>query len=143
MATREEMRTLPQQLLQTLQQSGMWESGQRVTIAVSGGLDSICLLHLLAMTADAHGGSLQVVTINHGLRDESLEEVEFVAQQSKELGLVCHIRHLSISKGANLQARAREQRRKVLLSIPADRIVTAHHQNDQAALQIPQLDAQS
>ena len=57
----------------------------RVVISVSGGLDSITLMHLLARTQRAHRGVLEVVSIDHGLRSESRQEVLFVKQQADAL----------------------------------------------------------
>ncbi len=56
---------------------------ERVAVSVSGGSDSMAALHLLARA----GHSLQAVTVDHGLRDGSLEEARFVAGVCGDLGV--------------------------------------------------------
>ena len=50
----------------------LWEPGQRVAVAVSGGLDSVVLLDLLVRTVGVHGGILSVVPPAVILRFEML-----------------------------------------------------------------------
>ena len=101
-------------------------------MAVSGGLDSISLMHLLHRTQRAHKGILEVVSIDHGLRAESAEEVLFVQKQAEELQLPFFTTILDLKEGGNLQERARIARQEVLLSRQSTRIATGHHANDQA-----------
>jgi len=103
-----------------------------VAIGVSGGVDSVVLMHLLHRTQRAHGGELIVMSIDHGLRPESPKEVDFVADQCAALGLCFEGRTLRLEAGPNLAERARLARRIALESLGADRVATAHHQDDQA-----------
>jgi len=59
----------------------------RLGVAVSGGGDSIALMHLLHAHCAAAGSVLRVVTVDHGLRPEAAEEAHFVARQAAALGL--------------------------------------------------------
>ncbi len=110
----------------------MWLPKQRVLLAVSGGLDSVAMLRLVHQTAPAHGANLEVASIDHGLREDSEQEVAFVGSVTRELGLPFHPLRLELSKGPNLMAQARHRRREILCELGADRIATAHHANDQA-----------
>src|SRR5688572_5981935 len=55
-------------------------------VAVSGGVDSVCLLHMLAV-ANKGQWHLHVASFNHGLRPDAAEDVETVSGLAKELGL--------------------------------------------------------
>ena len=125
-------RTLPRRVLEHIRTCGLWKPGDKVAVSVSGGVDSMVLLHVLHQTQAAHGAILFVVTIDHGLRTESAAEARFVAATSAELGLPCEMLSLSLEPGPNLAERAREARRAVLLRFGADGIATGHHQGDQA-----------
>jgi tRNA(Ile)-lysidine synthase len=118
---------------------------QRVVLAVSGGVDSMCLMHAIADSVhmDCHCDSwapdaLQatyplVVTIDHGLRTDSSAEVEFVVQYARYLGLhaLPLALHMEEGKKSSLMASARGQRYNALataaLRAQATAVVTAHH----------------
>lgn len=59
----------------------------RLGVAVSGGGDSMALLHLLAGITAASGTALAVVTVDHGLRDAAADEARFVARAAAALRL--------------------------------------------------------
>lgn len=125
-------RTLPQRVLGFVRQHKLWAPGQRVLVAVSGGVDSTVLLEVLAQTAGAHGGRLEVASLDHGLRPESADEVALVRAHAERLGLPFWTTRLSLPPGPNLYARGRAVRQEALCSRGADRIATGHHQTDQA-----------
>lgn len=68
------------QVWQTIEQFHMLEAGDRVLAAVSGGPDSIALLHLLHSCRDRYGFELFVVHVNHRLRPEADGEAQYVQQ---------------------------------------------------------------
>lgn len=59
----------------------------RFGLAVSGGSDSMSLLHLMARVAKETGWSLRAVTVDHGLRPEAADEAQFVKGVCKALGI--------------------------------------------------------
>ena len=102
-------------------------------IAVSGGSDSLALLHQLA---DTHPhGSLQIATVDHQLRPESATEAKFVAEISAKLGLPHTILHWE-NLGQSSSKAAREGRYKLLVAhakaIGAASIALGHTMDDQA-----------
>lgn len=108
-----------------------------LAVAVSGGSDSMALLHLAHRWAQAHGHPLCAVTVDHRLRPESAEEAAWVARQATALGcphttLVWEGRKPS----SNLQAAARAARYRLLRAWAADQgfagILLAHTLDDQA-----------
>lgn len=63
----------------TISKYGMIRRGQRVAVAVSGGKDSLALLHVLSKMAGPHGFDIRVITIDEGIpgyRDEALDIVK-------------------------------------------------------------------
>ncbi len=118
----------------------------RVLVAVSGGPDSLALLHLLARWA-AHP-PLIVATVDHGLRPESTDEAKLVAATAQALGLPHHTLHWEGPKPATGLAAAARQVRYALLEALAARegcthLMTAHHADDQAETLLMRLAAGS
>lgn len=99
-------------------------------VAVSGGVDSIVLLHRLVATNDAR---LIIAHVDHGIRQGSGEDARFVAQRASDYGLPFESVELRLGSEASEQ-QAREGRWKFLRDIKqkyqADNIVTAHHADD-------------
>lgn len=58
---------------------GPFEPSPKVALAVSGGRDSLCLLHLLKRWADQNAADLIAFTVDHGLRPNSAQEAASVA----------------------------------------------------------------
>ena len=71
-------RKFEQRVLNVIKRNRLWTDGDIVTLAVSGGVDSMVMLDILHKTARSHKGKIQVVTFDHGFRIESAEEVSFV-----------------------------------------------------------------
>jgi tRNA(Ile)-lysidine synthase len=112
----------------------------RIALAVSGGPDSLALMHLAAQWRDVRGTgpALSVLTVDHGLRPGSREEAETVGRAASALGLPHATLHWEKegNPSTRLQASARTARYNLMASychahdIPA--LVTAHHLDDQA-----------
>lgn len=79
-----------------------------VGLAVSGGGDSIALMHLAARYLDRE--HLRVVSVDHGLRPEAADEIALVAVQAAQLGLPHDVLHWAWDGQGNLQAAARAGR---------------------------------
>ncbi|HEX2255788.1 MAG TPA: tRNA lysidine(34) synthetase TilS [Afifellaceae bacterium] len=106
-----------------------------LVLAVSGGPDSTALMLLAARWAGRP--PLLVVSVDHGLRPESADEVRVVAANAERLGIACRIvRPDAPPLRGNRQAAARAARYRCLAAAAheagCDTIVTAHHQDDQA-----------
>ncbi len=111
----------------------MFSPGDRVGVAVSGGADSVFLLHALRELAD-----LSVVHVDHGIRGKaSHDDAGFVRDLAAKFGLPFHLLNANLSVTAgNLEESARDVRRaffrQLVTSGTVDRIATAHTRNDQA-----------
>ncbi|MEL6685503.1 MAG: tRNA lysidine(34) synthetase TilS [Pseudomonadota bacterium] len=80
-----------------------------IGLSVSGGGDSIALMHLAAKVR--HPRKLRAITINHGLRPEAKDEIALVAQQAGQLGIAHDVVDWAWNGKGNLQAAARAGRR--------------------------------
>jgi tRNA(Ile)-lysidine synthase len=106
-------------------------------VAVSGGGDSMALLHLLAQAAPAQGIALQAVTVDHRLRPESAQEAAFVARICAGLGIphtVLVWDHAALR--GNLMEQARLARRALIADWATgaglQAVALAHTADDQA-----------
>lgn len=116
--------------------------GDRIVVAVSGGPDSMALLHVLFLLAPGLQLGLVAAHVNHGFRaEESEREAETVAAFAASLGVPCEIGRFDLpayiaETGMNPQAAAREKRysflREAAVLHGAGKIALAHHADDQA-----------
>ena len=82
------MGSFEKKVLMYIRKYRLWQPGDAVTMAVSGGLDSMVLMHVLNRTQPAHGASLSVVTFDHGLRPESATEANDEVAKGKGKRLI-------------------------------------------------------
>ena len=108
-----------------------------VALAVSGGSDSLALLHLFNAFRRNRDGRATVLTVDHGLRAEAAAEARQVADWAKTLGLPhVTLRWIGPKPQTGIQAKARVARYDLLAdwcrAQDAQVIVTGHTANDQA-----------
>ncbi len=131
-----------ERIADTISRYRMFERGHKVGVAVSGGADSICLLHVLAELAPRWALGLSVFHLNHQLRgEESRQDAAFARETAEKLGLKVFIREVDVGRlralsGGNLEQAARQARRdffrESIGSGLADRIALGHTLSDQA-----------
>jgi tRNA(Ile)-lysidine synthase len=126
-----------------LQKFRLLANGDRILIAVSGGPDSVALLHILCDLRDELGLHLEVAHLQHGIRGaEAAADARFVAELAEKLQLPFHLKEVDLpqmksdaGKG-NLEALARAERYHFFGDIAQqrrlDKVATAHTQDDQA-----------
>ena len=120
----------------------LFRPGDRVGVAVSGGADSVLLLHFMEQLSHHLGLHLAVVHFNHQLRGpESVADERFVRERAETLGMEFIRGEAAVAKVArerhgNLEATARDLRYRFFFSLVnqgrVDKVVTAHTANDQA-----------
>jgi tRNA(Ile)-lysidine synthase len=127
-------------VLHTLGAHRMVAPGDRVLVAVSGGPDSMALLHALWELRERLGLTLEVVTVDHGLRAEARAEGELVRDRAAALELPWHGVRVDVAAArqgrASLQDGARRARLAALAalatSLGAQRVALGHQADDQA-----------
>ncbi|MBT9567762.1 MAG: tRNA lysidine(34) synthetase TilS [Thiobacillus sp.] len=112
-----------------------------LTLALSGGLDSAVLLHLLAARRASYPFSLKAVHVNHGLSPHAEKWEAFCQHRcdALEVGLSIHRVRIGHADPAGVEAAARRERRAVFAGLDTGFLLTAHHQNDQAETLLLQL----
>ena len=120
---------------------GPFERAPHLAVAVSGGADSMALCLLAHGWARTRGGRIAALTVDHGLRPESLSEARKLRAWLRPLGVTHHIlRWKGAAKwekpAANVQALARAARYQLLTGWCRERhvlhLLVAHHLEDQA-----------
>jgi tRNA(Ile)-lysidine synthase len=119
----------------TLRRHAMLAGGDTVLVAVSGGADSVALLHVLTSLAPAWRLTLHVVHVDHGLRPDSGRDAEFVRALGARLGVPVAVERVRIGPGS-LEAASRAARYAALEAwadrLAATRIAVGHTADDQA-----------
>ena len=131
---------LDQRVLGFIQEHHLVSNGQILLVAVSGGQDSVCLLHVLHQLQSEWGIKLHVVHLDHQLRGkESDGDARYVAGLAKRLGIPATIEKRDVSNyhkehGISLEEAAREVRYNFLAevadAIGADRVAVGHTLDD-------------
>ena len=118
----------------------LWNKEDKIAIALSGGVDSIVLFHLLVTEYKDSYKELVVFHINHGLREESYEEAEFVERFVKDFDVKFYKEELNMSdlerdSHTSEEMFARELRYQAFNKMASleglTKLLTAHHKNDQ------------
>src|SRR4051812_39645849 len=101
-------------VVQTINRYSMLEQGDRVGVAMSGGADSVFLLHALAAIAPERGVSLALLHVNHQLRGgDSDGDEQFVEELARQMDLP-FASSVGPPGAGNLEQEAREVRRHLL-----------------------------
>jgi len=129
------------QVRATIQEQGLFRPGEAVVVAVSGGPDSLCLLHVLRQLQDELGIALHVAHLDHGLRGaESAADAAFVAEMARAWGLpatieAADVRAVQQAQRLSLEEAARYVRYAFLARVAANvgtsTVAVGHTADDQ------------
>jgi len=121
-----------------LVESTLIQPNDKILIAVSGGMDSMFLLHMLIELQEMWDIKLTVGHVNHNIRPNSIDDEKFVIEQGEKLGIPAIVKQLNYDdkkSGESKEAWARENRYAQLdlirKELNYDKIATGHHSNDQ------------
>lgn len=105
---------------------------ESLCVGLSGGCDSVVLLHLLSGLG--LGGRLSAMHVHHGLSPHADAWAEFCSDFCGRLPVLLKIARVSVERqsGLGLEAAARAARYAALTQCGADNLLLAHHQGDQA-----------
>ena len=122
--------------------NGLIKKGERVAVALSGGMDSMALLHYAHNNAKTLGIEVVAINVEHGIRGEaSISDTNFVKEYcaKNDIPLFCYaVDSIRVAKEQKLsiEQSARKLRYECFFDAIAkgkcDKIATAHHQSDNA-----------
>ncbi len=117
------------------------QPGNQLTIALSGGIDSVVLLHILAALSRPMRFMLSAVHVNHGISNSANLWSKFCCNLCHAYDIPIYVAYLQIKKetGLSLEAVAREERYRIFNHMQADYVVLAQHLDDQAETLLLQL----
>lgn len=130
---------LKEQVIDTIKKYNLIKENDSIVIGVSGGPDSICLLHILNEIKNELNFKIYVAHINHMIREEADSETEYVKEFCKNLGIECYIKRIDVVEIANNLKRGTEETgrqiryeffNEILEKTNSNKIATAHNNND-------------
>ncbi|MGA7121456.1 MAG: tRNA lysidine(34) synthetase TilS [Polyangiaceae bacterium] len=141
------MRTHPPTLITlaraAIRDDGLVPPGTTILAAVSGGPDSMAMLHVLALLRKSFAFGLFAHGVDHGLRPEAAAELDLAEGFARTLDVPFHRTRVTVLPGGNIQARARVARWQALnaaaAAASAGRIATGHHADDRAETMLMRL----
>jgi len=129
---------------QAIAEHSMFQSGDRVLVAVSGGADSVALIHLLETLAPLFAFRLAIAHLNHCLREkESDRDAEFVLRLAQKLNLPVYLEKIDVHQykrqhKLSLEEAARKVRYGFFNQVAEEngfnKIALGHHHDDNAEL---------
>lgn len=134
--------TTNEKVLQTILKFNMINRGDRILAAVSGGADSVCMLHILNSLKHSLGFELFCAHLNHGLRGEAADSDEkYVKELCKGLGIKVFTKKVNVGAWADkekltTEEAGRKARYDFFKELSAEhkfnKTATAHNKNDNA-----------
>lgn len=116
-------------------------TGDHLAVALSGGVDSVVLLHLLVPLASQMQLPLSAVHVNHGISPNADKWSKFCRNLCQSRNIPLEIARVKVTRepGISLEAAAREERYRIFRNLQTDYVVLAQHLDDQAETLLLQL----
>lgn len=128
-------------VLNTIKKFNLINKNDTIVIGVSGGPDSMCLLHILNLLKEELEFKIVVAHINHMIREEAEEETRYVQEYCEKIGVQCFIKRIDVIKKAEAEKSGTEEAgrkarydffEEVLDKVNGNKIAIAHNSNDNA-----------
>lgn len=121
--------------------SGLVPPGSSILLGLSGGLDSVVLLHVLNCLGPKFGWRLSALHVHHGISPNADGWAEFCTNLCAEQDIPIRVERVDVSplRDLGVEAAARQLRYAVLNAQPVDFVALAHHRDDQAETVLLQL----
>ena len=125
--------------VEELKKSGLIKKNEKILVAFSGGPDSVFLYNLLFFLREYYSIEISLIYVNHNLREDVENDLNFVEEFSKENNVPLYIESVDVRKYAaenkkSIELAARELRyeaiEKVLQNLNYDKIATGHNLDD-------------
>jgi tRNA(Ile)-lysidine synthase len=113
---------------------------RNILVAVSGGVDSVVLLHVLCQLRERHNLELYVAHLDHRIRVESDTDAQFVLRLCEDWQVFCRVERMDVpgmakAQGESLEMAGRHARRAMFAELSqlydCGLVALAHHQDDQ------------
>ena len=132
---------MEQKVLETIKQNNLIQNGDKIVLGVSGGPDSMAMLHILKKIKEKNKIKFEIIVahINHMVRKEASEDEEYVSQNCENMNLEFYSKSIDVKKLANtnkigVEEAGRKVRyeffEEVLKQTKANKIAIAHNKND-------------
>lgn len=131
-----------EKVLSTINKYNLIENGDKIVLGVSGGPDSICLLHILNRLKENFDIEIYAAHLNHQLRGiEAQKDALYVSQMCEDMGITYFIKSIDVSKyckenSLSIEEGARKLRYEMFdeikLKTYSNKIAIGHNLNDQA-----------
>jgi tRNA(Ile)-lysidine synthase len=120
---------------------GILPDGSVILLGLSGGVDSVVLLHLLHRLSPGHSWQLSALHVHHGISANADRWAGFCADLCVKLLIPLHIEYVDINplREHGIEAAARQLRHRAFASRSCDFVALAHHADDQAETLLLQL----
>lgn len=127
---------MEEKVLRAIEKFGMLDGVNDVTVALSGGADSMCLLHSLLVIKDTYSLNITAAHLNHMIRGkEALRDEEFVIEQCKKIGVQLFVERVDVPLFArenkiSIELAARQIRYDFFERVAKGVVATAHTASD-------------
>lgn len=113
--------------------------GATLVVGLSGGIDSVVLLHLLLRRLRIAPARISAIHVNHQISPHAGRWAAFCRRFCRDLGVKLRVVKVDVPRGNSTEAAARKARYAVFATSGADVLVLAHNRDDQAETVLLQL----
>ena len=128
-------------VLETIKKYNLIANGDKIVLGVSGGPDSISMLDILNNIKNEKLINFDIVVahINHMIREEAIEDEEYVQNYCAKNNIECYVKRIDVQKNANINKIGTEEAgrnaryeffREIMQKTNSNKIAIAHYKND-------------